>query len=55
MSSSLLDDIALDYIVSILEQLGEDDSFDVEEFLEIMMAYIPEFKEVNRYGNTTAV
>lgn len=45
---SSVDDIVLGYIVNVLEQLGEDDEFDVDDFSEIMTAYIPEFDEVNR-------
>lgn len=46
--TSSVDDIVLGYIVNVLEQLGEDDEFDVDDFSEIMTAYIPEFDEVNR-------
>lgn len=45
---SSVDDIVLGYIVSVLEQLGEDEEFDVDEFVEIMAAYIPGFDTVNR-------
>ncbi|XP_078359701.1 CUE domain-containing protein 2-like isoform X2 [Oculina patagonica] len=47
-SLSSVDDIVLGYIVSVLEQLGEDEEFDVDEFAEIMAAYIPGFDAVNR-------
>ncbi|PFX28090.1 CUE domain-containing protein 2 [Stylophora pistillata] len=43
-----VDDIVLCYIVNVLEQLGEDEEFDVDEFAEIMAAYIPGFDAVNR-------
>lgn len=46
---SSVDDIVLGYIESVLEQLGEDEEFDVDEFAEIMAAYIPGFDAVNRY------
>ena len=46
---SSVDDIVLGYIVSVLEQLGEDEQFDVDEFAEIMAAYIPGFDTVNKY------
>ena len=46
---SSVDDILLGYIVNVLEQLGEDEEFDVDEFADIMAAYIPGFDEVNRY------
>ncbi|KAJ7337925.1 CUE domain-containing protein 2 [Desmophyllum pertusum] len=45
---SSVDDIVLGYIVSVLEQLGEDEEFDVDEFAEIMAAYIPGFDTDNR-------
>ncbi|ELU13793.1 hypothetical protein CAPTEDRAFT_204159 [Capitella teleta] len=42
-----IDDIVLDYVVSILEEIGSEedvqDSFDVEGFSEMMEAYIPGF------------
>jgi len=47
-SLSSVDDIVLGYIVSVLKQLGEDEQFDVDEFAEIMAAYIPGFDTVNR-------
>lgn len=48
LSFSCIDDIVLGYIVSVLEQLGEDEQFDEEEFAEIMDAYIPGFDTINR-------
>lgn len=50
---SSVDDIVLGYIVSVLEQLGEDEQFDVDEFAEIMAAYIPGFDTVNKYVQCT--
>ena len=47
LSFSCIDDIVLGYIVSVLEQLGEDEQFDEEEFAEIMDAYIPGFDTIN--------
>ena len=44
-----MDDIALGYIVSVLEQLGEDQEFDADDFPEIMAAYIPGFDTISRY------
>lgn len=40
---SSIDEIVLGYIANVLEQLGEDEQFDVDEFAEIMAAYIPGF------------
>lgn len=47
-SLSCVDDIVLGYIASVLEELGEDQEFDVDDFAEIMAAYIPGFDTVSR-------
>ena len=40
----------LGYIVDVLSSLGQDDtSFDVDQFSEMIAAYIPEFADVERY------
>ena len=40
----------LGYIVEVLSNLGEEDSsFDVDQFSEMIAAYVPEFAEVYRY------
>ena len=52
---SSVDDIVLGYIVSVLEQLGEAEQFDVDEFAEIMAAYIPGFDTVNKYVTVYSV
>ena len=45
-----MDDIVLGYIVEVLSNLGEEDSsFDVDQFSEMIAAYVPEFAEVDRY------
>ena len=49
LPNSQLDEIAVDYIVSVLQQLGDDERFDVEEFINVMTAYIPELGDINRY------
>lgn len=47
---SNVDDIVLGYIVDVLSNLGEEDSsFDVDQFSEMIAAYVPEFAEVDRY------
>ena len=38
----------LNYIVGVLEDLGTEDGFDVEGFVEMMEAFIPGFAELNR-------
>lgn len=47
-----VDDVVLEYMVSILEELGNsaasDDLFDVEQFTEMMEAYLPGFQAVSR-------
>jgi len=48
-----VDDIVLGYIASVLEKLGEDQEFDVDDFAEIMAAYIPGFDTVSRYLHLT--
>lgn len=48
-----MDDIVLGYIASVLEELGEDQEFDVDDFAEIMVAYIPGFDTVSRYLHLT--
>jgi len=47
-----VDDVVLQYMVSILEELGNsavsEDLFDVEQFAEMMEAYLPGFQAVDR-------
>ena len=43
-----IDDIVLNYIVGILEDLGTEDCFDVDDFVEMMDAYIPGFTDINK-------
>ncbi|XP_015928016.1 CUE domain-containing protein 2-A isoform X2 [Parasteatoda tepidariorum] len=47
---SSIDEIVLSYIIGILESLdsvsSSDDAFDVEEFIEMMCAYIPAFSDI---------
>ena len=50
LNCSNVDDIVLEYIVEVLSNLGEEDSsFDVDQFSEMIAAYVPEFAEVDRY------
>ncbi|XP_041031985.1 CUE domain-containing protein 2-A-like [Carcharodon carcharias] len=48
---SVLDEVILSYITSVLEELGSPDAseenFDVEMFVEMMAAYIPGFAEIS--------
>lgn len=50
-SVSAIDDIVLNYLISILEELGnssvEDEVFDVDQFTEMMEAYLPGFQDFN--------
>lgn len=43
-----IDEIVLGYITNVLEQLREDEQFDVDEFAEIMAAYIPGFDSLTK-------
>ncbi|GIY18345.1 hypothetical protein CEXT_410731 [Caerostris extrusa] len=49
---SSIDEIVLSYIIGALETLGSADSpedvFDVDEFTEMMTAYIPAFLNIQR-------
>ena len=47
-----MDDIVLQYVISILEDLGDsqnaEENIDVDQFIDVMDAYIPGFKELDR-------
>ena len=49
---SCIDEIVLDYLVSILEHLGSgeatEEDFDVDDFCQMMQAYLPEFDVSDR-------
>ena len=51
---SAIDEIVLSYIVGCLEELGSEnaaeDAFDVDDFSEMMEAYLPGFTNIGRYG-----
>ncbi|XP_072165652.1 CUE domain-containing protein 2-A-like [Diadema setosum] len=42
-----IDEIVLSYMLGVLEDLGSDDGFEVESFVEMMQAYIPGFEAVS--------
>ncbi|XP_026739906.1 CUE domain-containing protein 2 [Trichoplusia ni] len=44
---SVIDDIVLSYVISILEEASQDPCFDVEGFIEMMSAYVPEFAHMD--------
>jgi len=50
-----VDDVILQYMVSILEELGNsaasEELFDVDQFVEMMEAYIPGFQAVDRFAS----
>ena len=47
--NSSMDDIVLSYTVEVLSEVHNDDSsFDVDQFCEMVSAYVPEFAEVDR-------
>lgn len=49
---SSIDDIVLDYIAGVLVELDSSDgdtSFDVDQFVEMISAYVPEFADIERW------
>ena len=50
--SSTLDEVLLSYITGVLEDLGSqgsvEENFDVEDFVEMLEAYIPGFGEIDK-------
>lgn len=44
---SVVDECVLAYVVSILEEASDDPCFDVDGFIEMMSAYIPEFSGID--------
>ncbi|XP_063836612.1 CUE domain-containing protein 2 [Ostrinia nubilalis] len=45
---NVIDDIVLSYVISILEEASQDPCFDVDGFVEMMAAYMPEFSRIER-------
>jgi len=52
LSFSNVDEIVLSYVLSILEDLGDgscpEEDVDVDQFVEVMDAYIPGFGDIDR-------
>lgn len=44
---SVVDEIVLSYVISILEETSQDPSFDVEGFIEMMSAYMSDFSRID--------
>ncbi|XP_055377409.1 CUE domain-containing protein 2-A [Condylostylus longicornis] len=44
---SVVDEIILSYIISILEEAANDPGFDIDGFIEMMNAYFEKFSEIN--------
>uniref|UniRef100_A0A6B2EBM8 CUE domain-containing protein 2 n=1 Tax=Phlebotomus kandelakii TaxID=1109342 RepID=A0A6B2EBM8_9DIPT len=44
---SVVDEIVLSYVISILEEASQDPCFDVEGFVEMMSAYISDFSRID--------
>ncbi|XP_068622009.1 CUE domain-containing protein 2 [Battus philenor] len=44
---NVIDDIVLSYVISILEEASQDPCFDVEGFIEMMAAYVPDFATID--------
>lgn len=42
----IVDEIVLSYVISILEEASQDDAFEVEDFIDMMSAYFPEFAQI---------
>ena len=42
-----MDDIVLDYVAEVLGDLGAEESFDVDQFSEMVSAYVPEFSAID--------
>ena len=38
----------LGYVADVLASVGEDGSFDMADFMEMLSAYIPEFSSIDR-------
>lgn len=45
---SVVDEIVLSYIISILEEASQDPCFDVEGFVEMMSAYFEDFSSIDQ-------
>lgn len=45
---SVVDEIVLQYIISILEEASQDPCFDIEDFVEMMGAYFSEFSSIDQ-------
>ncbi|XP_071830524.1 uncharacterized protein [Apostichopus japonicus] len=46
-SLSAIDNIVLMYVVGVLEDVGNDDDFDVDNFIEMIAAYVPGFHAID--------
>ncbi|XP_075988788.1 CUE domain-containing protein 2 [Anticarsia gemmatalis] len=44
---TVIDDVILVYVISILQEASKDPCFDVEGFIEMMAAYVPEFANID--------
>ncbi|XP_014371673.1 CUE domain-containing protein 2 [Papilio machaon] len=44
---NVIDDIVLAYVISILEEASQDACFDVEGFIEMMAAFMPDFASID--------
>ncbi|PIK37775.1 putative CUE domain-containing protein 2-B [Apostichopus japonicus] len=46
-SLSAIDNIVLMYVVGVLEDVGNEDDFDVDNFIEMIAAYVPGFQAID--------
>ncbi|XP_063545580.1 CUE domain-containing protein 2 [Cydia strobilella] len=44
---NVIDDIVLSYVISFVEESSQDPCFDVEGFIEMMAAYVPQFANID--------
>lgn len=42
----IVDEIVLSYVISVLEEAAQDETYEVEEFIDMMSAYFPEFAQI---------
>ena len=46
---SAIDDVVLDYVIEVISNLEDENSFDIDQLCEMIAAYVPEFAVVDRY------
>ena len=46
---SLTDEVVVSYVIGVLETLDDKECFSLEEFIEVMAAYVPGFEMIDRW------